>query len=132
MAKVEKDPFRCAECGWTSQKWVGRCGECQAWGSVEEIAAPKKLSLVPGKVTHAATPIGDVDLSSARARATGVVADDDGRGGFSGPVPRVGQAGHRGYRLGAGEKNGGAEQRRAARLHHSYRPAASAAPRPDV
>jgi DNA repair protein RadA/Sms len=72
MAKVEKDPFRCSECGWTSQKWVGRCGECQAWGSVEELAAPKKLSLVPGSVTSKATPIGDVDLSSARARATGV------------------------------------------------------------
>ena len=51
MAKVEKDPFRCSECGWSSQKWVGRCGECQAWGSVEELAAPKKLSLVPGNVT---------------------------------------------------------------------------------
>ena len=76
MAKVEKDPFRCSECGWTSQKWVGRCGECQAWGSVEELAAPKKLSLVAGSVTSKATPIGDVDLSSARARATG------------GPAPR--------------------------------------------
>ncbi|MSV70054.1 MAG: AAA family ATPase, partial [Actinobacteria bacterium] len=81
MAKVEKDPFRCAECGWTSQKWVGRCGECQAWGSVEEIAAPKKLSLVAGKVTHAAIPIGDVDLSSARARATGVSELDRVLGG---------------------------------------------------
>ena len=72
MAKVEKDPFRCSECGWTSQKWVGRCGECQAWGSVEELAAPKKLSLVAGSVTSRATPIGDVDLSAAHARATGV------------------------------------------------------------
>ena len=24
--------YRCAECGWTTVKWVGRCGECQAWG----------------------------------------------------------------------------------------------------
>ena len=29
--------FRCAECGWTTAKWVGRCGECQAWGTVEEV-----------------------------------------------------------------------------------------------
>lgn len=72
MAKVEKDPFRCSECGWTSQKWVGRCGECQAWGVVEELAAPKKLSLVAGNVTSKATPIGDVDLSAAHARPTGV------------------------------------------------------------
>jgi len=81
MAKVEKDPFRCTECGWTSQKWVGRCGECQAWGSVEEIAAPKKLSLVAGNVTAKATPIGDVDLSAAHARATGVSELDRVLGG---------------------------------------------------
>ena len=81
MAKVEKDPFRCSECGWTSQKWVGRCGECQAWGSVEELAAPKKLSLVAGSVTSKATPIGDVDLSAARARASGVSELDRVLGG---------------------------------------------------
>ena len=81
MAKVEKDPFRCTECGWGSQKWVGRCGECQAWGCVEEIAAPKKLSLVPGHVTHKATPIGDVDLSAAHARPTGVLELDRVLGG---------------------------------------------------
>jgi len=81
MAKVDKDPFRCSECGWTSQKWVGRCGECQAWGCVEEIAAPKKLSLVAGAVSHAATPIGDVDLTSARARETGVSELDRVLGG---------------------------------------------------
>jgi DNA repair protein RadA/Sms len=81
MAKVEKDPFRCTECGWTSQKWVGRCGECQAWGAVEEIAAPKKLSLVPGNVTTKALPIGDVDLSAAHARPTGVSELDRVLGG---------------------------------------------------
>jgi DNA repair protein RadA/Sms len=81
MAKVEKDPFKCSECGWSSQKWVGRCGECQAWGSVEEIAAPKKASLVAGRVTHSATPIGDVDLSAASAKATGVSELDRVLGG---------------------------------------------------
>ena len=73
MAKAPaKDPFRCSECGWTSTKWVGRCGECQAWGSVEEIAAPKKRSLVAGPVSQAATPIGEVSLESAKARTSGV------------------------------------------------------------
>ena len=84
MAKAPaapKDPFRCAECGWTSAKWVGRCGECQAWGSVEEIAAPKKLSLVAGHVTTAALPIGDVNLESAKARTSGVSELDRVLGG---------------------------------------------------
>ncbi|HET8769287.1 MAG TPA: DNA repair protein RadA, partial [Pedococcus sp.] len=31
--------YRCSECGWTTVKWVGRCGECQAWGSVSEVGA---------------------------------------------------------------------------------------------
>jgi DNA repair protein RadA/Sms len=84
MAKAPaapKDPFRCAECGWTTGKWVGRCGECQAWGTVEEVAAPKKLSLVAGHVTTAAQPIGDVSLESAKARTSGVSELDRVLGG---------------------------------------------------
>lgn len=84
MAKVKKeakDPFRCSECGWSSTKWVGRCGECQAWGSVEEVAAPKKLSLVAGPVTAAARPIGEVNLEKAQARTSGVSELDRVLGG---------------------------------------------------
>ena len=81
MAKAEKEPFRCTECGWVSHKWVGRCGECQAWGTVEEIAAPKRLSLVATAVTSKATPIGDVDLATAKARPTGVSELDRVLGG---------------------------------------------------
>ena len=29
-----KPAYRCGECGWATSKWVGRCGECQAWGTV--------------------------------------------------------------------------------------------------
>jgi DNA repair protein RadA/Sms len=33
--------YSCQECGAQSQKWLGRCPECQAWNSlVEETAAP--------------------------------------------------------------------------------------------
>ena len=67
-AKPAKDPFRCGECGWSSSKWVGRCGECQAWGTVEEDSAPKKLSLIPTAVSQAAQPIGEVALESAKAQ----------------------------------------------------------------
>lgn len=38
MAKA-RTTYRCTECGATSPKWVGRCGECQAWGTVAEIGA---------------------------------------------------------------------------------------------
>ena len=82
MAKAPaKDPFRCVECGWSTTKWVGRCGECQTWGSVEEIAAPKKLSLVAGTVTSPARPIGEVSLEKATARTSGVSELDRVLGG---------------------------------------------------
>lgn len=82
MAKAPaKDPYRCSECGWGSTKWVGRCGECQAWGSVEEIAAPKRLSLVAGSVSQPAVPIGQVSTESARSRTSGVAELDRVLGG---------------------------------------------------
>lgn len=84
MAKASKAPkaaFRCAECGWESAKWVGRCGECQAWATVEEIGAPKPTSLKPGFVTTAAQPIADVSIEAARARTTGVAELDRVLGG---------------------------------------------------
>ncbi|HZI96127.1 MAG TPA: DNA repair protein RadA [Actinomycetales bacterium] len=69
---VTRPSYRCAECGWTTAKWVGRCGECQAWGSVSESGAPRGAATAAGPVHTAAQPIGDVDVTSARATSTGV------------------------------------------------------------
>jgi len=86
--------FRCSECGWQTPKWTGRCGECQAWGTVEEAAVPRlaragvraagalgyggpggpgiagRLGGAP--VSTPAVPIGKVDAAHAAARATGL------------------------------------------------------------
>jgi len=83
--------FRCSECGWQTPKWVGRCGECQAWGTVEEMAVPRLVRagiraagyggastpgsagrLGGGPVSTAAMPIGKVDAAHAAARPTGM------------------------------------------------------------
>ncbi len=45
--------FRCGECGWESLKWVGRCGECQAWGTVEQLGLPRLRSVAATSVTVA-------------------------------------------------------------------------------
>jgi DNA repair protein RadA/Sms len=37
MAKVQSN-FRCTECGWATPKWAGRCAECQAWGTIVDVA----------------------------------------------------------------------------------------------
>src|ERR1700761_1399152 len=69
--------YRCSECGWQAPKWVGRCGECQAWGTIEEAGVPRLVRAGvrgpgPGPVSTPAIPIGQVDARAASARPTGM------------------------------------------------------------
>ena len=72
--------YRCSECGWETAKWVGRCGECQAWGSVAETAAPTTRTAA-APVTSAAVPIGQVSVEQSRFRSSGVPELDRVLGG---------------------------------------------------
>jgi DNA repair protein RadA/Sms len=75
MAKTTraKASYRCSECGWQSSKWVGRCGECQAWSTVGEAgAAPPPRVVSAGAVSTPARPISEVDVGSAQSRPTGL------------------------------------------------------------
>ncbi|MFB9202331.1 DNA repair protein RadA [Nonomuraea spiralis] len=83
MAKTAQKPgYRCAECGWRTSKWVGRCGECQAWGTVDEEGARAGVSVVQGGATTGpALPIGQVKAEVAAARTTGVSELDRVLGG---------------------------------------------------
>ncbi|WP_017569310.1 DNA repair protein RadA [Nocardiopsis halotolerans] len=85
MAKAAKTTFRCTECGWSTLKWVGRCGECQAWGTVEEAGAPAPAAVAPAPVTSRARPITEISVESAEAVPTGVDELDRVLGG--GAVP---------------------------------------------
>ena len=54
--------YRCTECGWTTAKWVGRCGECQTWGTVEEAAGGTRArTRAASSVQKPAQPIAEVD-----------------------------------------------------------------------
>lgn len=68
--------FTCTECGWTSPRWVGRCGSCQAWGTVADRAAG-----VPGRPGERARPISEVDPQPGRAVASGIDEVDRVLGG---------------------------------------------------
>lgn len=69
----DRPSYRCTECGYSTAKWLGRCPECQAWGTVEELGgAPAIRTTAAGRVTTAAVPIGQVDVRTATARSTGV------------------------------------------------------------
>jgi DNA repair protein RadA/Sms len=72
--------YRCGDCGWQSPKWVGRCGECQAWGTVDETGGAVG-AVAPGPVSAPALPIGDVDAVAAQARPCGVAELDRVLGG---------------------------------------------------
>jgi DNA repair protein RadA/Sms len=85
-ARPVKSTFRCADCGFEVAKWVGRCPECQAWGTVEE-RAPKAglVRVAAGAPSSPARRISEVDVEATRAQPTGVDELDRVLGG--GMVP---------------------------------------------
>ena len=64
--------YKCTECGWTTAKWVGRCGQCQQWGTVEEIGgAVVGRTTAASAVQKPAQPIAQVDSTVAQYMGTG-------------------------------------------------------------
>ena len=84
MAKPVSN-FRCTECGWTTLKWAGRCGECQQWGTVVETAEKTGISrsVAPSIVsgTGVARPITHVDTTAVAHWPTGINEFDRVLGG---------------------------------------------------
>ncbi|MGA8977807.1 MAG: DNA repair protein RadA [Pedococcus sp.] len=80
-ASTKSSGYRCSECGWTAPKWVGRCGECQSWGTVGEVGAVTVRTTAAARVERPALPIGEVDIRRAEARSTGVSEFDRVLGG---------------------------------------------------
>ncbi len=62
-------------------RWVGRCGECQAWGSVDAVGAAPAGTTAVRTVATAARPIAEVDAEDAATWATGVEELDRVLGG---------------------------------------------------
>ncbi|TFC91727.1 MULTISPECIES: DNA repair protein RadA [Cryobacterium] len=77
--------FRCTECGWTTLKWAGRCGECQQWGTVVDTTEKASLAraLKPASVSGAgvARPITHVDTTAVSHWPTGIAEFDRVLGG---------------------------------------------------
>ncbi|MBB1508491.1 DNA repair protein RadA [Tessaracoccus sp. MC1756] len=75
MAK-KQDTYNCTECGWTSVRWVGRCGECQAWGTVVERGAPRLRAVASSVPMQQAVPISQVPTDSAQRKLTTIAELD--------------------------------------------------------
>ena len=85
MARVTTN-FRCTECSWQSIKWVGRCGECQQWGTVQDSAQPTaRVSAVSVPEGRAARAITDIGAESVAHWPSGIAEFDRVLGG--GVVP---------------------------------------------
>jgi DNA repair protein RadA/Sms len=89
MATRAKSEYTCSECGWTSSKWVGQCGECQQWNSMSEGAAGGGRGLgvakaiKPSHIVGAATarPITEISSQNVASRSTHVAEFDRVLGG---------------------------------------------------
>ena len=78
-AKDRARGFECTACGQTSAKWLGRCGGCGGWGTVEELPPAVTAISAPGAAPRAAPrpsspvrAIGEVGLETVASRPTGV------------------------------------------------------------
>lgn len=79
--------FECTACGIRTAKWVGRCGSCGGWGTVEQAPEPVEATTTRQVVGPAslAVPIADVPLDAVTARPSGIGELDRVLGG--GVVP---------------------------------------------
>ena len=70
MAK-QKTEFKCSECGWTTVKWAGRCGECQAWGTLDETSGTaKEVRALKLNESQAARPITEIETGENQSQPT--------------------------------------------------------------
>ena len=93
---VAKSTFTCTDCGWSTPKWVGRCGECLAWDTMQEgkagggrgLGTVRQIKPVAIVGSSAAKPITDVSTERVAAWSTQVGEFDRVLGG--GLVPGAG------------------------------------------
>src|SRR5437879_5164642 len=63
MARARTD-FLCRECGYKTPRSLGRCPECDAWGSFDEIAQAAPVAVNGRAAPAAARPVRLADIAS--------------------------------------------------------------------
>jgi DNA repair protein RadA/Sms len=79
----------CSECGYTTGRWLGRCPECESWGTLVE---ERVVATMKGKLAAPARPLlrlVDVEASDAERLPTGVPELDRVLGGGLVPASLV-------------------------------------------
>ncbi|MGB0972409.1 MAG: DNA repair protein RadA [Mycobacterium sp.] len=79
-----RSQFRCSECQHVTPKWVGRCPDCQTWGTVDEVIQTPAASPTTSRAvvpTSPAVPISSIDPGATSHCHTGVSELDRVLGG---------------------------------------------------
>jgi DNA repair protein RadA/Sms len=84
MATKAKKQYVCNDCGSSSTKWSGQCGDCGAWNTFTEVAVaskPLRHKGFSGSVSAQIISLGDVHAESTQRLLTGVSELDRVLGG---------------------------------------------------
>ncbi|MGA0567281.1 DNA repair protein RadA [Rathayibacter sp. KR2-224] len=81
MAKTQGG-YRCTVCGWTTAKWVGKCGDCQAWDTMSEVVQTS-ARVTPTRIAEdrAAVPITEIGMDAVYHWPSGIDEFDRVLGG---------------------------------------------------
>lgn len=92
MAKKETHLYKCSECGWQSQTFMGRCPGCGSWGTLEEKTDCRTPSRSGGSFAKAAVPIAGLEAEEQERISSGIDELDRVLGGglVSGGVTLLG------------------------------------------
>ncbi|MBO5945320.1 MAG: DNA repair protein RadA [Clostridia bacterium] len=80
MKGIKKE-FVCRECGTTSIKWLGRCPECGAWSSFDEIEISPEVKKPQKSYTNKAELFSELNLPNYLRSGTGMSELDRVLGG---------------------------------------------------
>ncbi len=84
MAKKQHVYFLCSECGYRSEKWLGRCPQCGAWNSFEEqIELSQKHKATAKGTSTDLIPLLSAQVPEETRRSTGINELDHVLGGGS-------------------------------------------------
>jgi len=82
--KKTKKSFVCGDCGAKHPRWMGRCGTCGAWNTIEEEVARSEATIQRSSGALRAVKLSEVDVDDASRMPTGIGELDRALGG--GPV----------------------------------------------
>ncbi len=80
MARKKRTLFVCSHCGWETSQWLGACGSCSRWNTLEEVVVqdddgqkPHKSRLHPaGRPPLKPVGLDDIPVSDADRTSTGM------------------------------------------------------------